>query len=135
MMQPMPFRTFLATRIASFRHAFRGCWHVLRTQRNAQIHATAALLVLAVCAWLSIPTRDWAVVLLTIAMVLALEFVNTAIEAAVDLVSPDHHELAKVSKDVGAGAVLVASFAAVLIGILILGPPLYAKFFLGFSAE
>jgi diacylglycerol kinase len=77
--------------------------------------------------WLGIPARDWAVIVLTIAMVFTAEFINTAIEAVVDLASPVHHPLAKVGKDVGAGAVLVSALAAALIGLLILGPPLWAR--------
>jgi diacylglycerol kinase len=60
-------------------------------------------------------------------MVFAAEFLNTSIEAVVDLASPDHHPLAKIAKDVGAAAVLVAALAAILVGLLILGPPLWAK--------
>jgi diacylglycerol kinase len=60
-------------------------------------------------------------------MVFTAEFINTAIEAVVDLASPVHHPLAKVGKDVGAGAVLISALAAVLVGLLILGPPLWAR--------
>jgi len=62
-----------------------------------------------------------------IAIVWIAEFINTALEAVVDLASPAHHPLAKVGKDVGAAAVLIAALAAVLIGLLILGPPLWAR--------
>jgi diacylglycerol kinase len=62
-------------------------------------------------------------------MVWAAEFINTAIEAVVDMASPDKHPLAEVGKDVGAAAVLIASLAAIGIGLLILGPPLWAKLF------
>ena len=65
--------------------------------------------------------------IVTSAMVLGAEFVNTAIEAVVDLASPDKHPLAKIGKDVGAAAVLVSALAAVLVGLLILGPPLWEK--------
>ena len=61
------------------------------------------------------------------ALVFVAEFLNTAIEVVVDLASPQIHPLAKVAKDVGAGAVLLAAVAAVLVGLLILGPPLWAK--------
>jgi len=63
----------------------------------------------------------------TVTMVFAAEFINTAIEAVVDLASPQKHPLAKVGKDVGAAAVLIAALAAVLVGLLILGPPLFEK--------
>ena len=92
----------------------------MRTQQNAWIHSFIALAVICVGLWLELPARDWAVLVLTIAMVWAAEFLNTSIEAVVDLASPVHHPLAKVGKDVGAAAVLIATLAAVLIGLIIL---------------
>ncbi len=123
----MAFSNFIHARAHSFGHAFRGWGHVLRTQHNAWIHSSVAALVLIVGLWLGLSPRDWAVIILAIAMVFTAEFINTAIEAVVDLASPVHHPLAKVGKDVGAGAVLIAAIAAALIGLLILGPPLWAR--------
>jgi diacylglycerol kinase len=120
-------KSFWSSRVAAFRYAFHGWFYVLRTQRNAWIHTVVALAVLIVGIWLWLPARDWAVLVLTIAMVFAAEFMNTAIEAVVDLASPEIHPLAKVGKDVGAAAVLVAAIASVLVGLLILGPPLWLK--------
>jgi len=90
-------------------------------------------MVFIVAFWLELPARDWAVLILTITMVFTAEFINTAIEAVVDLASPQKNLLAKVGKDVGAAAVLIAALAAVLIGLLILGPPLWAKLILIFG--
>ncbi|HSL46859.1 MAG TPA: diacylglycerol kinase family protein [Anaerolineales bacterium] len=123
----MSVKSFITSRITAFGHAFRGWWHVLKTQHNAWIHSVVATLVFVVGLWLGLPPRDWAVIILAVAMVFTAEFINTAIEAVVDLASPLHHPLAKVGKDVGAGAVLVAALAAALIGFLILGPPLWAR--------
>ena len=123
----MSLKSFINSRVHAFGHAFHGWRHVLRTQRNAWIHSVAATLVVLVGLWLQISPRDWAVLVLTITMVFTAEFINTAIEAVVDLASPVHHPLAKVGKDVGAGAVLISALAAVLIGLLILGPPLWAR--------
>ena len=123
----MTFKEFIYSRIHSFRHAFRGWGYVVKTQHNAWIHAVAAMVVFVLAFWLKLPARDWAILILTVTMVFAAEFVNTAIEAVVDLASPVHHPLAKVGKDVGAASVLIAALAAVLIGLLILGPPLWAK--------
>ncbi len=86
---------------------------------------TSVILILAL--WLGLGARDWAVIVLATALVFTAEFLNTAIEVVVDLASPQIHPLAKVAKDVGAGAVLIAAVAAVLIGLLILGPPLWAR--------
>jgi diacylglycerol kinase len=118
---------FIKSRIASFRHAFHGWWYVIGTQRNAWIHALATACVLVLGLWLALPARDWATLVVVIAMVWSAEFFNTSIEAVVDLASPAHHPLAKVGKDVGAAAVLIAAGAAVLVGLLILGPPLWQK--------
>lgn len=120
-------RQFIISRIRSFGNAFRGWWYVIRTQQNAWIHAVITTMVIIVSFWLNIPARDWAVLLLTAGMVWTAEFLNSALEAVVDLASPVNHPLAKVGKDVGAAAVLIAALAAVVIGLLILGPPLWAR--------
>jgi diacylglycerol kinase (ATP) len=120
-------KEFFVSRAHSFRHAFHGWWYVIRTQRNAWIHAVITVLVVLLALWLRLPLRDWAVLFLTIATVWTAEFINTALEAVVDLASPQQHPLAKVGKDVGAAAVLLASLAAILVGMLILGPPLWLK--------
>jgi diacylglycerol kinase len=118
---------FIRSRLKSFRHAFSGWSFVLRTQRNAWVHTVVALFVFSLAFWLQLPARDWAVLVITITIVWTSEFINTAIEAVVDLSTPGHHPLARVGKDVGAAAVLIAALASVLIGLLILGPPLYAR--------
>ncbi len=120
-------KSFFLSRMRSFGYAFRGWWHVLRTQQNAWIHAVISTAVIIVSLWLRLSARDLAVLLVTIAMVWAAEFFNTAIEAVVDLASPDKHPLAKVGKDVGAAAVLIAALASIGVGLLILGPPLWEK--------
>jgi diacylglycerol kinase len=120
-------KAFLLSRIQSFRHAFRGWFYVMRTQRNVWIHSTIATAVFIVGLWLELSLIEWGIIILTAAFVFAAEFMNTAIEVVVDLASPDEHPLAKIGKDVGAAAVLVAALAAILIGLLILGPPLWLK--------
>ncbi len=120
-------RRFITARGHSFGNAFRGLSYVLRTQRNAWIHVAISVIVLALSAWLGIDPVEWAIVILTIAIVFAAEFFNTAIEAVVDLASPQRHPLAKVGKDVGAGAVLIAAIAAVFVGLLIFWPRLWER--------
>jgi diacylglycerol kinase len=120
-------RDFFISRLHSFQHAFRGWGFVLRTQRNAWIHALATMLTVLMALWLGLPLGNWAVLLVTIALVWTAEFINTALEAVVDLASPQQHPLAKAGKDVGAAAVLIASLTSVLVGLLILGPPLWEK--------
>ncbi len=115
------------SRLTSFRYAFAGWWYMLRTQRNAWIHAVISTAVFALGLWLGLGRLEWAILVLTVGLVWMTEFVNTALEALVDLASPDLHPLAKVGKDVAAAAVLVGAGTAVLVGLLVLGPPLWAR--------
>jgi diacylglycerol kinase len=124
-MKPMRARS----RLASFTHAFAGLAHVVRTQRNAWIHACASLAVIALAAWLRVGTIEWGLLILAMGLVWMAEFINSALEATVDLASPEAHPLARVGKDVGAAAVLIAALAAAAIGVLVLGPPLAARLF------
>jgi len=119
--------SFLQSRARSFRCAFSGWWFVIRTQRNAWIHAVVSVFVVMLSFWLGLGPQDWAVIVVAIAMVWTAEFLNTALEAVVDLASPQKHYLAQVGKDVGAAAVLIAAVSAALIGFLILGPPLWER--------
>jgi diacylglycerol kinase (ATP) len=120
-------KTFLFERAISFKNAFAGLAYVIRTQKNAWIHAVATVAVFLLAFWLNIAAIDWAVLILTIGGVWTAEFINTSLEAVVDLASPQKHPLAKVGKDVGAAAVLIAAGSSIVIGILILGPPLVNK--------
>ncbi len=124
---------FLRSRARSFRYAFSGWWYVVRTQRNAWIHATVSIAVITLGLWLGLGPHDWAVIILAIGLVWFGEFINTALEAVVDLASPQQHYLAKVGKDVGAAAVLIAAISSMIIGLLILGPPLWARISFLFS--
>ena len=118
---------FFQKRIMSFKNALLGWWHVIRTQQNAWIHAIATVVTILLGIWLQIKKQDWAVLIMIIAMVWTAEFLNTALEIVVDLASPDRHPLARVGKDVGAAAVLIAALSAVAIGVLLLGPPLLGE--------
>lgn len=105
---------------AAFGYAFEGCAAAWRTQRNVRIHAAVAVAVVIAGIALRFPPLAWAVVALTIAFVIAVELLNTAVEAVVDLVSPEHHPLAKRAKDVAAAAVLIAAIGAVAAGVALL---------------
>lgn len=120
-------REALHSRARSFSYAFQGWAYVLRTQRNAWIHTFVTLVVLALAFWLRLPRVEWAILLLTFMAVWMAELINTALESVVDLTMLDPHPLAKIAKDVAAAAVLVGALGAVLIGLLILGPPLWQR--------
>lgn len=118
-------RAELYSRARSFKFAIEGWWFVIRTQHNAWIHAVISIGVLGLGLWLRISRLEWAIIILAMMAVWMAEFMNTALEAVVDMVMPDPHPLAKVAKDVAAAAVLVGALGAVLVGLLILGPPLW----------
>ena len=118
---------FTKSRVQAFGYAFTGWWFVIRTQRNAWIHMVVSISVLLLSFALHIDATGWALILLAITLVWIAEFLNTALEAVVDLATNhQQHELARVGKDVGAAAVLIAAFSSVIIGLLVLGPPLWA---------
>jgi diacylglycerol kinase (ATP) len=102
----------------SFHHAFEGIIHATRTQNNMRLHLVAAALVLAATLYLRLQRPYVIGIVVTVAVVLAFELINTAIEALVDLATIEHHPLAKVAKDASAGAVLIVAFAAVIVGYL-----------------
>jgi diacylglycerol kinase len=120
-------------RLISFRFALEGILHVLKTQPNARIHAAISLAVIGVGLWLELSGIEWAILAVMMAVVWVAEFVNTAMEAAVDLATVERHPLAKIAKDTAAGGVLVAAILAVIVGLLILGPPLWARVYGLFS--
>jgi diacylglycerol kinase len=113
------------SRIASFRYALAGCLHMLRFQKNIRIQAVASVAVCALGLWLRIGAESWAILVLAITFNLMSEFTNAAIEAVVNLASPGLHPMARVAKDVAAGTSLVTACGSVLVGLLVLGPPLW----------
>jgi diacylglycerol kinase len=106
----------------SFGYAFEGLGHAWRTQRHLRIHIALALLAAGAAMLLGISTAEWAALLAVMTMVIALELVNTVVEAAVDIASPGFHPKAKVAKDVAAAAVLVTAIGATLVGAAIFIP-------------
>jgi undecaprenol kinase len=109
----------------SFYHAWCGVLWVARRERNFRVHLVATVLVLGVALGLGLDLKQLAILLLAIGSVLVAEAFNTAIEAFVDLLSPDYHPAAKTAKDVAAGATLLASLTAAAVGLCLLGPPLW----------
>ncbi|MFK7896082.1 MAG: diacylglycerol kinase family protein [Myxococcota bacterium] len=107
--------------IRTFVFAFRGIAEMLRTERNARIHAFATALVIGFGFALGVDRSEWIALVLAIAFVWSAEGFNTAFEALCDVASPDYHPQVKRAKDIAAGAVLLAAIGAALIAILILG--------------
>lgn len=106
--------------IHSFRVAILGVVHTFRTQRHMRFHFYTVIVVLILGLFWNLSNRDMLILLFTISMVLAAEMFNSAIEAVVDLVQPNYHPMAKFAKDIAAGAVLITTLNAIVVGSLLL---------------
>jgi len=106
--------------LRSFNYAFEGVIHVLRTQRNMRIHFAIAASVLMLAFIYDVTRLELIALMISIAFVLIAEMVNTAVEATIDLSTPSFDPLAKIAKDIAAGAVLIAAANAVAVGYLVL---------------
>jgi len=115
--------------LPAFGHAAAGLQYLLTTQRSIRIQIAVALLAIASAAVLGLTATEWALLTLTIGLVLVAEMFNSVAEAAVDAVIQTYHPLAKVAKDVAAGAVLFAGFISVVVGLLLFGPKIWTLVF------
>jgi diacylglycerol kinase len=111
----------LVKRAKGFTHAGRGVWVFLRTTHNAWIHLTILVMAVIAGVYFHITYVDWMLLVFAAGLVLSAEAFNTAIEIDIDLTSPQYHPYARDTKDVAAGAVLIASITAAIIGIGIFG--------------
>lgn len=116
-------------RVVSLGYALAGWLYMLRWQKNTRLQSVASIAVLGVALWLQITFVEMAILILTITIVWMAEFINAAVEATINLTTSDIHPMAKVAKDVASAAVLLGVVAAILIGLLILGPPMVTKLF------
>ncbi len=112
-------------RILSFKYAGEGIWTALKEEPNLKVHFLIALIVLVLGWFLEISFLEFLIVILTIGIVISIELTNTAIEAVVDSFTDKVHPAAKKAKDVSAGAVLIVSVMAAIVGIAIFLPYIY----------
>jgi diacylglycerol kinase len=108
--------------VRSFGYALEGLGVMLRTQPNFLVHTAAAIVALALGVLLGLSPAELAIIVLTIALVMVVECVNTALESLSDLVSPGVHPLIKRAKDISAAAVLIGAIASVAVALLLFGP-------------
>jgi diacylglycerol kinase len=111
--------------IASFGYAFSGLWYALRTQRNIRVHVFIGTCAIILGMILRIAAVEFAMIFVAITGVFIAEMFNTVFELCIDLASPGYHPLAKIAKDVAAGAVLLSAILSIIIGLLIFGPHLW----------
>ena len=106
----------------SFGYAIAGINFLVRTQRNFRIHLLVATVAVVAGLVLGLGATEWAILVVTIALVIMTEALNTGIELAVTLASPERRPEAKAAKDIAAGAVLLSAIAAVIVGLALFGP-------------
>ena len=106
----------------SFKYAIEGIKSAYKTEQNLLVHTIVAILVIAIGVIIELSFLEFAIIFLTIGVVMTAEMINTAIEYAIDMAMPSIHPLAKVSKDVASGAVLFSAIIAVIVGCLIYIP-------------
>jgi undecaprenol kinase len=115
-------------RYRSFAAAFRGLVWLIRSERHFQIHLVVAVAAILLGLFLGLSPLEWAILLVTIGLVLVAEAINTAIEYTIDLTVHQVHPIARTAKDIGAAAVLVAAAISVLVGCFLFLPKLIALF-------
>jgi diacylglycerol kinase len=118
-------------RFNSFGYALAGWIYMLRRQKNTRIQAVASIGIMAIALWLGVGAVRLALLILSITIVWMAEFVNAAVEAAINLSTTEFHPMAKVGKDVASAAVLLGVVASILVGILVLGPALIHRLGIG----
>lgn len=109
-------------RVLSFKYAIEGVISALKTEPNLKFHFLIAVLVIFLGWFFLISTLEWIILITMMGLVISLELTNTAIEAMVDYLIPNIHPVAKKVKDISAGAVLIVSITAVIIGLLVFLP-------------
>ena len=119
---------FISGRWFAFRAALNGTVHVLRTQPSVKIELAALVVVFGAAWYFRVSAVEWALLAMLIFGILALEALNTAVEAVVDLVSPEYNDLARIAKDSAAGALVFAVIASLIVAVVIFGPRIMALF-------
>jgi diacylglycerol kinase len=114
-------------RINSLGYAIAGWLYMLRRQKNTRIQAVASIVTVILALWLQVDFLSMAVLILSITIVWMAEFLNAAVEACINVATSEIHPMAKVGKDVASAAVLLGVVASILIGLLLLGPPLLTR--------
>jgi len=117
--------SFLVNRIKSIGYACKGAFLLLKTESSIQIQFVIAILITIVGFYFNISLTEWALQILAIGLVMSIEGLNTAIEAIADFMHPDRHEKIGFLKDIAAGAVFIASLAALIVGCIIYLPKIF----------
>ena len=113
--------------IASFGYAFKGIGYLLRNENNIRYQLLAGVIAIGLGVYLEVNNTEWIVLIISIGLVLTAEAFNTAIEALCDVIHPDHHPQIGIVKDLAAGAVLLISITAAIVGVIIFGSKIWVS--------
>lgn len=117
--------SFLINRLKSIHYAYKGAWLLLKTEASIKIQFAIAILMTIAGFYFNISTTEWMIQIMAIGLVISIEGLNTAVEAIADFIHPEHHSKIGFLKDIAAGAVFIASLAAIFVGIIIYAPKLF----------
>ena len=117
----------------SFYYAIRGIVECLKSERNFRFHLFAAVVAVVISFWLKISALEWALVILSITIVMAAEIINTSVEKIADFIEPNINKKIRVIKDMTAGMTLIAAIGAFLVGVIIFLPKIISGFSIFFN--
>jgi diacylglycerol kinase len=116
------------SRIRSFNFAIKGLWSLLKTEHNARIHLTAAIVAITIAIILKINAFEWALLIMVIGIVFMAELLNSSIESLADFVNPEWNEKIRIAKDYSAAAVMISAIISLIVGGLLFIPKILALF-------
>lgn len=121
----MPKESFFLNRIRSVRYAFRGAWWLIRTEASIKIQISLGILVTVMGFYYNISAIEWIIQIMAVGLILGIEGVNTAVEKIADYIQPEYDIKIGFIKDISAGAVMIVSIAASIIGLIIYLPKIF----------
>jgi len=115
-------KSFLVERIKSIGFAFKGAYHLIKNEASIKIQFAIAIIMTFVGFYFELSTTEWIIQILVIALIMAIEGINSAIEEIADFIHPEYHKKIGLIKDISAGAVFIFAIAAVIVGLIIYLP-------------
>lgn len=117
--------SFLAGRIKSIGFAFKGAYHLIRHEDSVKMQFVIGIIMTIAGFYFELSTTEWMIQILVIALIMAIEGINTAIEEIADFIHPEFHNKIRLIKDIGAGAVFIFAIAALIVGLIIYLPKIF----------
>ena len=117
--------SFTRTRIKSIGYAFKGAYHLIKNEASIKVQFAIAIIMTLAGFYFELSTTEWIIQILVIALIMAIEGINSAIEEIADFIHPEFHQKIGLVKDISAGAVFIFAIAAIIIGLIIYIPKIF----------